>query len=176
MTSIRLLTEEDRTAFEAHLVRHRAESGRGGDRHFMPFAPDDPDGPTALGDAALGSPLHEPGWRRWWCAIGESGLIVGQVNLRGSKLRAALHRCVLGIGIERAHRGAGLGEELMGVAIDFCRRTPTIEWLDLYVFAHNVGARRLYERLGFQEIGTFTDAFRVEGVSIDDVAMTLPVP
>lgn len=168
------LTEDHRKAFEAHFARHRAESGAA-DGPFVPFEPDDPDGPTGWGDARLDGPLDEPGWHRWWGAFVEPGEIVGHVDLRGSKLRAGRHRCVLGIGIERAYRGAGLGTRLTQVAIDFCRQAPSIEWLDLYVFAHNAPARRLYERLGFREIGTFVDQFRIGGVSIDDVAMTLPV-
>ncbi len=44
--SIRPLGEEDVGRYQDHFARHRAESGCG-DRHFMPFAPDDPEGPVA---------------------------------------------------------------------------------------------------------------------------------
>lgn len=172
---IQPLTEQHRALFEAHFARHRAESGQG-DHHFMPFGPDDPDAPSGWGDTRLDIPLDEPGWQRWWGAFVESGdRIVGHVDLRADALRTGLHRCVLGIGVERAHRGAGLGQELMQVAIEFCRQAPSLEWLDLRVFAHNTSARRLYQHLGFQEVATFTDRFRINGDVIDDVAMTLPV-
>jgi RimJ/RimL family protein N-acetyltransferase len=41
------------------------------------------------------------------------------------------------------------------------------------VFAHNHRARALYAAAGFIEVGTTRDRFRVDGVAIDDVAMTL---
>jgi len=46
-------------------------------------------------------------------------------------------------------------------------------WIDLGVFAHNEAARALYKSVGFVEVGTVKDQFRVDGVSIDDVSMTL---
>ncbi len=43
------------------------------------------------------------------------------------------------------------------------------------MFSHNAPGRALYERLGFTEVGTLTDRFRIQGTSIDDVIMTLNV-
>lgn len=63
----------------------------------------------------------------------------------------------------------------MDTAIAFAREASPIDWLDLRVFAHNAPARRLYCRLGFVEIGTKVDCFRVGADSIDDVFMTLNV-
>lgn len=39
-TEIRALGGSDIVLFDEHFTRHHAESGRG-DRHFMPFAPDE---------------------------------------------------------------------------------------------------------------------------------------
>lgn len=172
--SIRRLTRSDLPLFQAHFARHRAESGRG-DVHFMPFAPNDPDGPKGLDVDALDRPLSELGWQRWFVAFAENGNIVGQVDLRGSGLRSGLHRCELGIGVERPYRGEGLGKRLMETAIDFARDAGTLMWIDLNVFAHNTAGRALYQKLGFVEIGTLVDRFRVEDSSIDDVIMTLNV-
>jgi RimJ/RimL family protein N-acetyltransferase len=60
-------------------------------------------------------------------------------------------------------------------AIAFAADAEPIHWLDLKVFGHNTPARALYRSLGFVEIGTVADRFRIEGVSIDDVLMTLDV-
>ena len=141
---IRFPTREDVPALQDHFARHRAESGRG-DPHFMPFHPDDPDGPRGLVVEGLDRPLTEPGWHRWFVAVDrDGGSVVGHANLKGPGLRTAIHRCELGIGIERAHRGQGLGRRLATVALDYARRAPSITWIDLRVFEHNTAARALY--------------------------------
>lgn len=174
-TEIRALGNADLTLFEEHFTRHRAESGRG-EGHFMPFAPDDPRGPAGMDPRRLDMPLHAPGWQRWFGAFTDNGArIVGHVDVKGEVLAAALHRCELGIGIERAHRGRGLGRRLMQHAIDLARQAESLDWLDLKVFAHNAPARALYRSLGFIEVGTITDRFRIDGQRIDDVVMTLNV-
>ncbi len=170
---LRPLTPVEWARFRAHFKRHRAESGRG-DPHFLPFAADDPEGPRGIDLEALDKPLSERGWQRCWVAIAGE-MIVGHVELKGDGLSTGLHRCVLGIGIERPHRGGGLGRRLMTAAIDFARGAPTLAWIDLRVFGHNAAGRALYRDLGFVELGTVADCFRVEGQSIDDVIMTLRV-
>ena len=172
---IRLLGSDDLMLFREHFTRHRAESGRG-DWHFMPFAPDDRTGPAGMDPRRIHVPLTVPGWQRWFGAFVDGGSsIVGHVDIKADLLTAALHRCELGIGIERAHRGRGLGKRLMNTAIQYARDAESIAWLDLKVFAHNTPARALYRSLGFVEIGIVVDRFRIEGVSIDDVVMTLDV-
>jgi len=162
-------------AFMAHFARHRAESGRG-EHHFMPFAPDDPDGPRGLDAASIALPLDRPGWQRWFVARERAGAkIVGHVDLKGDGLKVGLHRCELGIGIERAYRSEGLGRRLMQVAIGFARRAESLAWIDLKVFAHNAPALALYRSLGFHEVGRLADRFRIGGTSIDDVIMVLDV-
>lgn len=166
---------EDLTLLAEHAARHRAESGRG-EHHFMPFAPGVSAGPRKRRPEPLGLPLTEPGWERIFAAFADQrSRIVGEVNLSGDALHTGLHRCELGIGIERSHRGQGLGRRLMERAIEFTRCAPGIAWLDLKVFAHNAPARALYAALGFQEVGTVVDRFRIEGESIDDIIMTLDV-
>jgi len=173
--TVRLLSPDDVASFDAHFARHRRETGRG-DIHFMPFEPDGDDGPRGLDLPSLDLPLTSPGWQRWFVALDEAGPgVVGHLNLKGDPLRSGLHRCLLGIGIERPYRARGLGKRLMTTAIDFARAADSIAWVDLMVFGHNAAARALYRSLGFVEIGTVVDRFRVAGTSIDDVIMTLDV-
>ncbi len=160
-------------ALEGHLARHRKESGQDGDIHFMPFEPGLGTGPRPPRADSLGKPLDEPGWERWWIALDPTGPVVGHVELAGSPLAVGLHRCELGIGLERPHRGQGVGRALMEHAIEFARLAPLLEWIDLRVFAHNTPGRRLYTSLGFTEVGTTRDQFRIGGEMIDDVRMTL---
>lgn len=170
---VRALARDDLEALQDHFSRHRVESG-GAENHFMPFAPNDPDGPRGLDVASLDLRLDERGWQRWFVAVRDD-LIVGHVNLKGDHLRAGLHRCELGIGIERGYRGQGLGRRLMSTAITFARDVDSLAWVDLRVFAHNTAGRALYRSLGFTEVGTMVDRFRIEGDVIDDVIMTLAV-
>jgi ribosomal protein S18 acetylase RimI-like enzyme len=76
------------------------------------------------------------------------------------------------MGIERAHRGQGHGRGLLAAAIAWAREAG-LAWLDLGVFAHNPRARALYRSVGFVEVGTTRDRYRVDGRQIDDVAMAL---
>ncbi len=172
---IQALHCDDLAEFGAHCGRHRKESGRG-EQHFMPFAPDDTDGPKGLNVESLELSLDQPGWQRWFVALNDfDSKIVGHVDLKGDGLRAGLHRCELGIGIERPFRGRGLGERLMEAAIGFARSAESLAWIDLRVFAHNTTGRALYKNLGFTQVGILTDRFRIQGTQIDDVFMTLNV-
>ena len=161
--------------YEAHFGRHRAESGRG-DYHFMPFNPQDPDGPRIPDLDRLGRSLDQPGWQRYWIAWNDPAqCIVGHVDLKGSLLKTALHRCELGIGIEREFRGQGIGKRLMETAIGFASDAHQLAWIDLSTFGHNQNAIALYRSLGFTRTGFVTDRFRIDGQSIDDLNMTLSV-
>jgi ribosomal protein S18 acetylase RimI-like enzyme len=171
---VRAFVPGDRSALRAHLARHRGESGRG-DPHFMPFTPIELQRPREFDLDATTKALTEVGWQRWFIAIAASGEIVGNLDLNGDGLETSLHRCELGIGIERPHRRAGLGRQLMEAAIGFAKQADTLVWLDLHVFGHNAPAIALYRSLGFAETGRIEDRFRVEGQSIDDLLMTLPV-
>jgi len=50
---------------------------------------------------------------------------------------------------------------------------PSIEWIDLYVFAHNQPAIELYSKAGFVKVGRVVDLFRIKGQKIEDIHMTL---
>ena len=175
MISIRPFTVADQDVLQAHLRRHFAESGHD-DIIFIPFDLALGDGPSGITPENSFLPLDRPGWQRWFCAWNDAtGEIVGHVDLKGDKLRAASHRCELGIGIERAWRGQGLGQRLMETAIGFAQAAESLVWLDLRVFAHNTRARALYTKMGFVEVGVRHDLIRIGDQRIDDVVMVLRV-
>ena len=76
-------------------------------------------------------PSHEV-----WVAE-ESGRVVGFAGLGDGFLRH--------LWVHRVEQNRGVGTALLKVAMDRCS-----EGLQLWVFQKNVGARRLYERHGFQ--------------------------
>ena len=52
--------------------------------------------------------------------------------------------------VEEAHRRRGYAEEAMRLAEAIAREKGASR-ISLHVFAHNVGARRLYDKLGYEE-------------------------
>ena len=140
----------------AHIARHSRESGRGGDLIFRPRSSDAPIDESAAVErhrAGWAMAIDEPYWLRTWGVVVDRQ-IRGHLDLHGGRLPSEFHRALLGAAIGWA-RAAGL------------------TWLDLGVFAHNDRARKLYASVGFVELGTTRDRYRVDDVVIDDVAMAL---
>ena len=172
---IRLLSPADGEKFFEHVLRHFRESGQGGDPIFHPvldFEEWKSEDHLARYEARWKKPVGPAVWERVW-ALEEGGRFLGHATLQGGMLPASAHRATFSIGLERAVRGRGLGRELTQCAIDWAKQQPTLAWIDLYAFAHNEPALRLYRSMGFREIGTTKDLFRVDGHSIDDAHMAL---
>jgi RimJ/RimL family protein N-acetyltransferase len=168
------LDDADLPALVAHIARHSAESGQDGDQIFRPRSSDAPvDDMATIERHKLGwaQPLDEPYWLRTW-GVGIGHQIVGHLDLHGGRLASEFHRAMLGMGIERGSRGKGYGRGLLAAAITWAKNAE-LAWLDLGVFAHNARARALYASVGFVEVGTIPDRFRVDGTVIDDVSMVL---
>jgi ribosomal protein S18 acetylase RimI-like enzyme len=84
------------------------------------------------------------------------------------------HKGVLwGMYVRPAYRGAGLGRMLVEAVIEHARER--VELLQLFVVSDNLGARRLYESLGFAEYGVEWHATKYRGRYHDDVLMALPL-
>ena len=168
---IEALRAETVERLKAHLARHRLESGNG-QAHFMPFDPADPNGPKGLNEAATELPYNALGWQRWYVLIDDGDEVVGHVSLKSDALRAGLHRCELGIGIEDAYRGQGHGERLMVQAMQHASNVESLAWIDLHVMQANTGAIALYEKLGFRTNGRTEDRFRIQGEELGDLLMS----
>lgn len=171
---IRLLRTADLRAAGQHIERHAGESGRDGDIVFAPFSEFDREAYEASRYESWRRAVDLPGWERCWGAMVNDRMIA-HLDLTGGHLYSALHRCRLGIGVERAHRSSGIGTALLHAAIRWATTERDLYWVDLSVFAHNERARRLYRGLGFVEVGHTVDAYRVGKHVIDDVHMTLRV-
>ncbi len=118
------------------------------------------------------TPVTDVKWSRCWALVAGDHTVVGHCDLKGGAIASELHRATLGIGIEAAHRDRGHGRALCEAAIAWAR-DQQLAWIDLGVFGGNARARALYRKLGFIEVGTTKDRFRVDGESIDDISMTL---
>lgn len=166
-------TATDLDGFARHMVEHMRESGREGSTHFAPLRALVREDVRAAALARWSKDLDEPVWGRAFLLwAGDS--VVGHVELRGGRIVAEMHRAVLGMGINRAFTGKGLGRQLAVAAIDWAREEAGLSWIDLGVFANNARARRLYASLGFVEQGAREDAFRIDaGITVTDVQMAL---
>ncbi len=173
--SIVLLTEKDLGALIEHFIASAAQNGADGDPINSPydksyiFPAEAAKEQRRNGWAKAPS---TPGWKRSW-ALSTGTRFVGHVELHGHSLASGLHRCTLGLAVEREYRRRGHARALMGVALSWARATKNLEWMDLGGFAANLPAIALYRELGFTEVGRVSDKFRVNGASVDDVSMTL---
>lgn len=172
---IRSATAADAPGICDHIRRHFAESTP----EEMIFHPvlDFMDRPReeeiAKIEKRLTLPFPDLGSEAAWIAIDPgTGEVVGHLGLQSSRLPASRHRATLGMGLEHHARGHGLGSKLMDAAVNSARARG-LEWIDLYVFAHNKPAIALYTKHGFKPIGTTKDIFRLHGQSIDDTHMAL---
>jgi RimJ/RimL family protein N-acetyltransferase len=151
-----------------------ADSGTEG-RHYHPYSKSEPYDEDALvkrNAKRWSTPLTESGWRRAWAWVCD-GRMVGEATLVGGSLQSELHRVGLGMGLLPAYRGIGGGSRLLQTAIDWARAQPTIDWIDLGVFADNEPAHTLYVKFGFVELGRTPDQYRVDGAVLDNIAMSL---
>jgi len=159
-------------AFAAYLADHLGDNGVGGAWFQpMPAGAGLPPAREAAWRAGLDVPVGTQGWRRLWVAHDAQGAIAGHVDLRSHAHAGSAHRCLLGTGVARAHRRAGLGARLVAHAEAWARAAGTLEWIDLQVLAGNTPAVRLYERCGFQRLGETPDLFRIDGASLSSVTM-----
>lgn len=69
------------------------------------------------------------------------------------------HRAELGIAIEKAYWGRGIGKALMLACIECAKKAGYLQ-LELEVVADNASAVRLYESVGFREFGRNPRGFR----------------
>jgi ribosomal protein S18 acetylase RimI-like enzyme len=88
-------------------------------------------------------------------------------------LESAAHVAeVNGLAVAPDRQGEGIGARLLAAAIERSRR-ESVRRLVLRVLSTNPGARRLYERHGFEVEGARREAFLLEGTYVDDLLMAL---
>ncbi len=77
------------------------------------------------------------------------------------------------MGLEMKVRGQGYGKKLLMYSLEWAKSKPTLDWVDLSYFSHNLPAQKLYTSCGFQKLFTYEDRLRVGETKIDDVYMML---
>jgi len=174
---IEFLKPSDIDAFLEFEAIQNPESGRDGAPHYHVYSASEPFDPDGMGKISIRRwtiSLTEKGWRRTWGVL-DGDRVVGTLQLTGADLASSAHRVDLGMGLLKDYRRKGWGSRLLETAIAWARVQDGIDWIDLGVFHDNPGARLLYERFGFVVTGEVHDCFRIDGVSIGNVAMSLRV-
>lgn len=98
--------------------------------------------------------------------------IVGNLNFRAHVRARLRHAGVLGMGVQPAWQGQGIGEALLRRLLQWARENPRIECVQLAVLADNPRAIRLYYKCGFAVNGVKPRAIRYsDGRYTDEISM-----
>jgi ribosomal protein S18 acetylase RimI-like enzyme len=90
-----------------------------------------------------------------------------------TELESARHVLLInGLAVDPERQGKGIGAMLLDAGIARARREGARRLL-LRVLSTNEGARRLYERHGFETEGVLRESFLLEGAYVDDLFMAL---
>lgn len=104
------------------------------------------------------------------------GAVVGVIRMTGGALKRTRHSAKLEVLVHPSYRGKGHGRDLMAAGLAWARSTPQVQRVALCVFADNIDALAMYERLGFVEEGRRIGEYReADGTLRDDVMLALSV-
>ncbi|MCM1399528.1 MAG: GNAT family N-acetyltransferase [Clostridium sp.] len=99
----------------------------------------------------------------------ETGEIKGMYILHPNNIGRCGHICNASYAVASHARGLHIGEQLV---LDCIKQAKQLGFQILQfnaVVATNVHARHLYERLGFQQLGTIPNGFRLKDGSYEDI-------
>ena len=100
------------------------------------------------------------------------GEVVGWCDISPLRHVGFQHRGELGMGVHKRYRRLGIGQQLVARAIEKAKERG-LERIELEVFASNVPASKLYEKMGFVTEGIKKKARKMDGNYDDVVEMVL---
>lgn len=165
----------DFAEFVAYLNDHLADNG-GEAGYFQPLPRGHSGFPAERAEpfrSGLDIAVGAKGWRRAWVARSAAGRIVGHIDLRAHPEAFTAHRCLLGMGVDRRHRRAGLGAALIAHARQWAAQAAQLEWVDLQVMSQNHAALALYRRAGFTTVGEIDEMFKIDGKAFSYTTMSM---
>ena len=103
-------------------------------------------------------------------AADAGGGLCGEIHAVRMKIQLFAHVLTdLTVAVDPDWQGRGVGSALFGALIDAARQTiPPIGRIELWTGAGNLGAQRLYQRLGFKIEGRMVGRGRLPGGQADD--------
>jgi RimJ/RimL family protein N-acetyltransferase len=143
---IRILTAEDAAEFS----RLRLEALEKDSPAFGSTAREH----RALDAAALAERLRASPPDKFVVGAYDSGVLAGMAGFRRDESDKGRHRGMLwGVYVTPSARGKGMARQLITAVIERVSSSPDIEQITLTVSAPQVGAKALYESLGFKSWG-----------------------
>ncbi|KAH6621718.1 acyl-CoA N-acyltransferase [Boeremia exigua] len=104
----------------------------------------------------------------------EWGTAIGEIHLSKLPVGAVHHRWTeIGIDILPAFQGRGYGREAIEWALDYAFRRAGLHRVRIRAFEWNVGAVRLYEKIGFKVEGREREALWHEGRWWDGIEFSI---
>ncbi len=100
-----------------------------------------------------------------------SGAVVGLVNFATGRKRKIAHTGEFGMSVVAEWRDKGIGRVLLMALVDWAVAHPTVEKLDLGVFAKNSRAIHLYASAGFHQEGCRKNAIKFSEDNYDDLIL-----
>ena len=112
-----------------------------------------------------------PEWTIFGAWVPELAGVAGV--FRDRRIKASHKAHIWGVYVAPAHRGRGLGAQLLDAAVQHARVLPGVTWAQLSVSDSTPDARRVYERAGFTVWGTEPEALCHGGRCPDEHFMAL---
>jgi RimJ/RimL family protein N-acetyltransferase len=98
------------------------------------------------------------------------GVLLGAMDIERQPFEKTRHLAGLGIAIQKAGRGVGLGRAMMEAGIEWAQ-SRGVKKLTLSVFDSNEPAKALYQSFGFIEEGRLKGHVVLRGTPVDLVMM-----
>ena len=103
------------------------------------------------------------------CSV--EGKIAGSCQLAWNNRIKTRHRAEVAIGILRGYWSLGIGSAMFAELIQVARELGILQ-LELEYIEGNERAKRLYEKMGFREVGVKPNAIRLkDGKMLDEISM-----
>ena len=107
----------------------------------------------------------------YFVAVTEDGSVIGSVGLTVCSSPRARHVGCVGLCVHTSFQGQGVGTALMEAILDLTDNWLMLERVELDVYADNLRAQRLYEKMGFVKEGLKRRAAIRKGKYIDAFLM-----
>jgi RimJ/RimL family protein N-acetyltransferase len=101
-----------------------------------------------------------------------NGNVVGWCDIRRQPFASVAHRGALGMGIVPPYRGQGIGLRLLAATVEKAAQAGFTR-VEFEVRTDNERAIALYEKFGFVREGVVRLAVRIDGASVDAIAMAM---
>ena len=101
--------------------------------------------------------------------------ILGLIEFQAHTAKETHHGGTFGMSVIKEVRGQGVGKALLQTLLDWARRQPKVERVELEVFSNNADAIAFYEKFGFVHEGARKAAIRVGKETLDLMLMAKSV-